>query len=120
MVLNNKVKKVSELLEQELALNGSLDNSPYIRKLMKERDAAKKAAKTPSKKWIIYKHLRNKVRQKFRDAVLSNCLRLIKENKGDPKRMWQVINKVLDKAAPSTEILSLYVEVKTITKEKDI
>ena len=34
--------------------------------------------------------------------------------------MWQVINKVLDKATPSTEISSLDVEGITITKEKDI
>ena len=34
--------------------------------------------------------------------------------------MWQVINKVLDKTTPSTEISSLEVEGITITKEKDI
>ena len=43
---------------------------------------------------------------------------LIEENKGDPKRMWQVIKKVLDKATPSTEISSLEVEGKTIQKRK--
>ena len=34
--------------------------------------------------------------------------------------MWQVINKVLERATPSTEISSLEAEGKTITKEKDI
>ena len=33
---------------------------------------------------------------------------------------WQVINKVLDKARPSTEISSIDFEGKIITKEKDI
>ena len=94
--------------------------TPDIRKLMKERDAAKKATKTSPERWNTYKHLRNKVTRKIRDAIQSHYLGLIEENKGDPKRMWQVINKVLDKATPSTEISSLDVEGKTITKEKDI
>ena len=87
---------------------------------MKERDAAKKATKISPERWNTYKHLRNKVTQKIRDAIQSHYLGLIEENKGDPKRMWQVINKVLDKTTPSTEISSIDVEGKTITKEKDI
>ena len=94
--------------------------TPDIRKLMKERDAVKKATKISPERWNTYKHLRNKVTQKIRDAIQSHYLGLIEENKGDPKRMWQVINKVLDKATPSTEISSIDVEGKTITKEKDI
>ena len=94
--------------------------TPDIRKLMKERDAAKKATKISPERWNTYKHLRNKVTQKIRDAIQSHYLGLIEENKGDPKRMWQVINKVLDKTTPSTEISSIDVEGKTITKEKDI
>ena len=94
--------------------------TPEIRKLMKERDAAKKATKTSPERWNTYKHLRNKVTHKIRDAIQSHYLGLIEENKGDPKRMWQVINKVLDKATSSTEISSLDVEGITITKEKDI
>ena len=87
---------------------------------MRERDAAKKATKTYPEKWNTYKHLRNKVTQKIRDAIQSHYHGLIEENKGDPKRMWKVINKVLDKATPSTEVSTLDVEGRTITKEKDI
>ena len=76
--------------------------------------------KISPERWNTYKHLCNKVTQKIRDAIQSHSLGLIEENKGDPKRMWQVINKVLDKATPSTEISSTDVEGKTITKEKDI
>ena len=94
--------------------------TPDIRKLMNERDAAKKAAKTSPERWDTYKHLRNKVTRKIRDAIQSHYLGLIEENKGNPKRMWQAINKVLDKAKPSTEISSIDVEGKTIKKEKDI
>ena len=71
---------------------------------MREKDAAKKATKTHPEKWNRYKHLRNKVTQKIRDAIQLHYHGLIEENKGDPKRMWKVINKVLDKATPSTEV----------------
>ena len=94
--------------------------TPEIRKLMRERDAAKKATKTYPEKWNTYKHLRNQVTQKIRDAIQSHYHGLIEENKGDPKRMWKVINKVLDKATPSTEVSTLDVKGRTITKEKDI
>ena len=87
---------------------------------MKERDAAKKATKTSPERWNTYKHLRNKVTQKIRDAIQLHYHGLIEENKGDPKRMWKVINEVLDKATPSTEVSTLDVEGRTITKEKDI
>ena len=93
--------------------------TPEIRKLMRERDAAKKATKTHPEKWNTYKVLRNKVTQKIRDAIQSHYHGLI-EDKGDPKRMWKAINKVLDKATPSTEVSTLDVEGRTITKEKDI
>ena len=93
--------------------------TPEIRKLMRERDAAKKATKTHPEKWNTYKLLRNKVTQKIRDAIQSHYHGLI-EDKGDPKRMWKAINKVLDKATPSTEVSTLDVEGRTTTKEKDI
>ena len=87
---------------------------------MKERDAAKKSTSTSPEKWHTHKHLRNKVARKIRHAIHSYYHGLIEENQGDPKRMWKVINKVLDKATPSTEISSLEVGGKTITNEKDI
>ena len=94
--------------------------TPEIRKLMTERDVANKATRKSPERWNTYKHLRNKVTQTIQDAIQSHYLGLIKENKGDSKRMWQVINKVLDKTTPSTEISILEVEGITITKEKDI
>ena len=54
---------------------------------------------------------------KIRDAIQSRYLDLIEENKGDPKKMWQVINKALDKATPTTEISSLDVERKQLQKK---
>ena len=52
---------------------------------MKERDTTKKATKKSPERWNTYKHLRNKVTQKIRDAIQSHNLRLIEENKGDPE-----------------------------------
>ena len=60
------------------------------------------------------------LRDAIRDAIQSHYHGLIEENKGDPKRLRKVINKVLDKATPSTEVSTLDVEGRTITKEKDI
>ena len=60
--------------------------TPETRKLMKERDVAKKATRKSPERWNTYKHLRIKVTQKIRDAIQSHYLGLIEENKGDPKR----------------------------------
>ena len=60
------------------------------------------------------------VRRKIRDAIQSHDHALTEENKGDPKRMRKLINKVLDKATSSTEISNFDVEGRAITKEKDI
>ena len=92
--------------------------TPEIRRLMKERDAAKKLTRTSPEKWHTYKHLRNKVTRKIRDAIHSYYHGLIEENQGDPKRMWKVIYKVLDKATPSMEISSLEVGGKQLQMKK--
>ena len=87
---------------------------------MKDRDATKKSKRTSPEKWQKYQYLRSKVTKNIRDAIHKYYQGVIEENKGDPKRMWKVINKVLDKETPSTEISSLEVEGKTNTNEKDI
>ena len=94
--------------------------TPEIRRLMKERDATKKSTRTSPEKWQKYQYLRNKVTKKIRNAIHIYYQGSIAENRGNPKRMWKVINKVLDKETPSTEISSLEVEGKTIANEKDI
>ena len=128
---DNMATTFQEIFESVLDIHAPLKkrrvgstSTPWITpenwKLMRERDAAKKATKTYPEKWNTYKHLRNKVTQKIQDEIQSHYHGLIEENKGDPKRMWKVINKVLDKATPSTEVSTLDVEGRTITKEKDI
>ena len=87
---------------------------------MKDRDATKRSTRTSPEKWQKFQYLRNKVTKRIGDAIHKYYQGLIEENKADPKRMWKVINKVLDKEAPSTEISSLEVEGQTITNERDI
>ena len=71
---------------------------------MKDRDATKKSKRTSPEKWQKYQYLRSKVTKIIMDDMHIYYQGLIEENKGDPKRMWKVINKVLDKEIPTTEI----------------
>ena len=77
----------------------SLDH-PRNKETNEREGCSKEATRKSPERWNTYKHLRNKVTQKIRDAIQSHYLGLIEENKGDPKRLWQVINKVLDKTTP--------------------
>ena len=88
---DNMATTFQEILESVLDIHaplkkGTVGNTsapwitPDIRKLMNERDAAKKATKTSPERWNTYKHLRYKVTQKIRDAIQSHYLRLIEEN----------------------------------------
>ena len=70
--------------------------TPKIRKLIKERDRAKRDAINSPDLWLVYKTHRNKVTKAIRDALQSYYLGLIDENKETPKRMWKAVNKVLN------------------------
>ena len=60
--------------------------TPEIRKLMKERDQAKKDAINSPDLWQAYKTLRNIVAKAIRDA-LQSYYGIIDENRENPKRM---------------------------------
>eukprot|EP00794_Sanderia_malayensis_P003915 gene3915-4457_t len=87
--------------------------TPEVRKLMKERDRAKKDAMNSLDLWQSYRTLRNKVTKAIRDALQSYYLGLIDENKENPNRMWKAVNKVLNKETHSTEISSLDIDGRT-------
>ena len=72
--------------------------TPEIRKLMKERDRAKKDAIKSSDLWQAHKTLRNKVTKTIRDALQAYYLDIIDEDKE---------NKVLNKGTHSVGISSL-------------
>ncbi len=91
-----------------------------LRKLMRDRDLAKRGAEKSPEKWNLYKKLRNKVTREIKAAVQSHYHGLINENKDNPKRMLQTINRVLDKSSKSTMPTNLEAHNKRLTNERDI
>ena len=57
-----------------------------LRKLMRDRDLAKKGAEKSPEKWNLYKKLRNKVTREIKAAVQSHYHGLINKNKDNPKK----------------------------------
>ena len=86
-----------------------------IRELISKRDVEKSPAM-----WKSYKKLRNQVTKRIRDVIISHYQGLIEDNKNNPKRMWKDNNKVLGKDSTSTDILSLNVQGKVLTRGRDI
>ena len=72
--------------------------TPQIKRLMEERDRAKKNSIKSPKLLKSYKSLRNKVTNTIRSSIRLHYQSLINESKENPKNMWRTINKVLDKA----------------------
>ena len=91
-----------------------------IRKLVKERDQAKKDAMNSPDLRQAYKTLLNKVFKAIRDALQSYYLGIIDENRENPTRMWKAANKVLNRDTNSVGVSGLDIEGRTLTKEKDI
>ena len=91
-----------------------------IRNLMRERDLAKRAAERFPEKWSVYKQLRNKVTKEIIVAIQTHYRGLINENKDNPKKMWQTVNRVLEGSSKSTMPASLSIEGRKLTKEGDI
>ena len=94
--------------------------TPLIRELILKRGAAKKDAEKSPAMWNSYKKLRNQVTKRIREAIRSHYQGSIEDNRNNPKRVWKAINKVLDKDSTSTEIPSLNVQGKMLTRERDI
>lgn len=71
--------------------------SPNIDNLMCERDRIKrKAARYPGL-WPRYKQLRNRVIPQLKKAAVSYNSDMIDDYPNNPRGMWKIINKVLDK-----------------------
>ena len=93
--------------------------TPEVRKLMKERDQAKKVAINSLDLWQAYKILRNKVTKAIRDALQSYYLDIIDENRENPKRTWIAVIKVLNRDTNSVGVSSFDIEGRTLTREKN-
>ena len=94
--------------------------TPEIKRLMEERDRAKKNSIKNPKLLNSYKSLRNKVTNSIRFFRRLHYQSLIKENKNNPKNMWKTINKVLDKGLNSTTIMQVKDGNKTVSDSKQI
>ena len=87
---------------------------------MRKRDLAKRAAVKSPEKWSVYKQLRNAVMTKTKFAIQWYYHALINEHQHNPKKMWQTINKVLDRSSNSAIPTSLTVEGKRLSRERDV
>ena len=63
-----------------------------------------------SKNGCVHKQLRNAATKKIKLAIKSYYQGLISEYQHNPKRMWQTINKVLDRSSKSAMNTSLTIE----------
>ena len=91
--------------------------TPLTRELMTRRDIAKIDAERCPAMWNPHKKLRNQVTKSIREAITLHCQGLMKENKDNPKSyMWKAINKVLDYDSGFTDVSSLEVHDKVLTR----
>ena len=94
--------------------------TPKLRKNMMTRDRLKKMATKNPELWAAYARQRNNVTKEIRKAVEDHYKVLVEKNKGDPKKMWKTINKVLEKNVKSTALSSIENNGRTLTKECDM
>ena len=69
---------------------------------------------------VLYKKLRNKVREAVRVAIQDHYSGLIEKSKNNPKQMWQTINNVLDRNSSKVSVTSLNYEGKFLTNDSEI
>ena len=83
--------------------------TPHLKKLMFERDKAKKLASRAgcSETWMHFKALRNKVNIAIKKAKVEYYNSFFKNNQGNIKNTWKGINTIFGKIPQSTRIHSL-------------
>ena len=94
--------------------------TPYIKNLIYERDRAKRKAERDQSIWQENKRLRNRVTSELRRGVETYYQNLIDENSNNPKEMWKMINKVLNKNQHSTTPKFVMFEGQSIDKPNEI
>ena len=70
--------------------------------------------------WSAYTRQRNRVAKEIRYSIRDYYEGLIEKNKGDPKKMWETINRVLDRDMKSTAVSSIEIDGKMLTKQPDV
>ena len=83
--------------------------TPDLKKLMFERDKAKKLASRAgsNETWMRFKALRNKVNTAIKKAKVSYYNSFFKNNRGNIKNTWKGINTIFSKIPQPTRIHSL-------------
>ena len=83
--------------------------TPDLKKLMFERDKAKKLASRveSGKTWMRFKALRNKVNTAIKKAKVLYYNSFLKNNRGNIKNTWKGINTIFGKIPQPTRIHSL-------------
>ena len=94
--------------------------TPSVKQLMREKDRFKGQAERDHTMWPEYKRLRNKVTSELRKSVEAYFSDMVDENCNDPKGMWKVVNKVLNKDRESPSPLSVTYEGQSIDKSSEI
>ena len=87
---------------------------------MTKRDRIKKAATKNPLLWPNYIGLRNQCTYAIRKAIQDHYHGLIKETKGDPKKMRKTINRLLNRDSASKSISSLNVNGKVVTGDGEL
>ena len=77
------------------------------------------AAKSPEM-WSAFITQRGRLTKEARCSIRDYYGGLIEKNKGDPKKMWKTINRVLDKDIESTSVSSIEIDGKMLTKQHDV
>ena len=70
--------------------------------------------------FIIIKRNKYSMPSAIRKAIQDHYHGLIKETKGDPKKMWKTINRVLNRDSASKSIFSLNVNGKVVTGDGEL
>ena len=83
---------------------------------MMTRDRQKKMATKNPELWTAYARQLNNVTKEIRKAVGDNYKVLVEKNKGDPKKMWKTINRVLEKNVKSTTLSCIENNGQTLTR----
>ena len=76
--------------------------TPYIRKAMETRDRLKRIATRIPEMCSSYAKQRSRVTKLIRNAIQDQYKEIVEKSKGDPRKMWRTINKVLNKDMQST------------------
>ena len=90
--------------------------TPELRKPMETRNRLKEIAAKSPEMWPAYTRQWNKVTEEIRYSIRDYYEGVIEKNKGDPKKMWKTINRVLVKDIKSTVISSVEIDGKMLAK----